>query len=221
MTTSWCFKFLFSALLLYSQSVSADVFPKRLSQETIEQVILSPTTTFYSQLPDSECDIDLGVIKRCIGIYIPEIRSYFPKKINPNSELQISYTIQEIRIWASELGPFIILTMETRGPIDFVATDQAEIHRRYFERVLPSDQLDRLASENWTGEDFFANVDLKTNILNPLMLDHLSEITGANFRITRGHGSTMVFGYPKHHEKIPYRENLLQEKQIHNPRNEE
>ncbi|MCT4559725.1 MAG: hypothetical protein N4A61_16895 [Pelagimonas sp.] len=213
MATSGFSRLLFAIAIFLSLCDSANATSKRLSQETIEQAIMSPTTNFYYQLPDSECDIDLG-IKRCIGVYIPEIRSYFPKQIDPNSELQISFTLQEIRVWASESGQFIILTMETRGPLDFVVTDQAEMHRRYFERVLPSDQLDQLASANWPSKDFFANVDLKTNILSPLVLDHLSKITGADFRITRGHGSMMVFGYPKQHEKLTPSESLLLEEKV-------
>ena len=203
----WFLAFSFSVI---AQDSWGETLPPRLSQDTIERIVSAPENASFSHLPDSECEVQKG-IKRCIGIYIPEIRSYFPKQTNPKPNLQISYKILEVRVWSSENGQFIVMTMETRGPIDFVATAQADMHRDYFESVLPSDQLDRLASENWSGAEFYANVELHTNIAKSDILDRLSEVTGANFRTTLGRGSNVVSGYPEYNEKIRYNEIVLLE----------
>ncbi|PRY94233.1 hypothetical protein [Donghicola tyrosinivorans] len=201
----WSLAFSFFVI---AQSSWGETVSPRLSQNTIERIYSAPESASFSHLPDSECEVQQG-IKRCIGIYIPEIRSYFPEQTNPTPNLQISYKILEVRVWSSENGRFIVMTMETRGAIDLVATVQADMHRDYFESVLPSDQLDRLASENWSGDDFFANVDLQTNIVESDILDRLSEITGADLQTTLGHGRTLIFGYPDHHATISYDEILL------------
>lgn len=206
----WLLALSFSAV---SKACWSENASPRLSENTIERIISAPENAAFSHLPESECEVQQG-IKRCIGIYIPEIRSYFPQQTNPTPNLQISYKILEVRIWSSESGQFIVMTMETRGAIDFVSTAQANMHRNFFENFLPSDQLDRLASENWSADDFFANVDLRTNIVNSEILDRLSRITGATLHTTPGHDSTLIFGYPNHHAAISYDEIVLLNEEI-------
>ena len=201
----WCF---ISITFALSQGAFGDVLLPRLSEHTIEKIVSSPEDILYSELPDSECDIQKR-IKRCVGIYIAEVRSYFPQQINPAPKLQASYTIREVRIWVSERNKFIKLTMETRGAVDFVVTDQANAHRSYFENTLPPEQLKRLASENWPSEHFYANIEVETNVLVPSILDSLSEITGSNLRTTLGRQIKVLSGYPELSKKISLSEILL------------
>ena len=201
----WCF---ISITFALSQGAFGDVLLPRLSEHTIEKIVSSPEDILYSELPDSECDIQKR-IKRCVGIYIAEVRSYFPQQINPAPKLQTSYTIREVRIWVSERNKFIKLTMETRGAIDYVATDQASMYHDFFKNTLHPNQLEKIASENWSGDDFFADAEIETNILITPILEGLSDITGSNFSTTLGHGKTLIFGYPELSKKISLSEILL------------